>query len=111
MKTKTRKPQNQSQDLTATQITAIVNQSGLSREEFSQRVGCGTSQLFKYQKEGLPPRLNRMVHANILRMALETGVLPQNAALLARIDKLSKGTKIIEKHESNAPNNEEIKIS
>jgi hypothetical protein len=59
-------------------------------------VGCGTSQLFKYQKEGLPPRLNRIVHANILRMALQTGVLPQNAALLALINKLSKGTKTAE---------------
>lgn len=96
MKTKVRNLPNQSQDLTAVQMSDTVNRSGLSRGEFAERVGCGTSQLFKYQKEGLPPRLNRNVHANILRMALETGVLPRNSALLARIEKLSKGIKTAE---------------
>jgi hypothetical protein len=107
MKTKAHKPSNQSQDLTAAQMSDTVNRSGLSRGEFAERVGCGTSQLFKYQKEGLPPRLNRNVHANILRMALETGVLPRNAALLARIDKLSKGIKTTENAQNNAGSDKE----
>jgi len=78
-------------DLTAEQVSATVERSGLSRQEFAARVGCGTSQLFKYQKEGLPPRMNRLVQANILQVAVETEVLPSNAVLRATIAKLSKG--------------------
>lgn len=78
-------------ELSAEQVCATVEGSGLTRQEFSAHVGCGTSQLFKYQKEGLPPRMNRLVHANILQMAIEAGVLAPNAGLRATIGKLSKG--------------------
>ena len=79
------------QDLTADQVCATVERSGLTRQEFAERVGCGTSQLFKYQKEGLPPRMNKLVRAKILQSAMESGVIPQSAALRAEIAKLSKG--------------------
>lgn len=78
------------QDLTAAQVTDIVQRTGLSREEVAQQLGCGTSQLFKYEKEGLPPRMNREVRAAILRLGIETKVLPANAATRATITKLSK---------------------
>jgi hypothetical protein len=78
------------QDLTAAQVTAIVERTGRSREEVAQHLGCGTSQLFKYEKEGLPPRMNRQVRAAILQLGLETQVLPVNAALRATIAKLAK---------------------
>jgi hypothetical protein len=65
--------------LDAAQVQATVAASGLSRLEFAERVGCGTSQLFKYQKEGLPPRMNAEVKQNILSMAVELGVIPKSA--------------------------------
>jgi hypothetical protein len=77
--------------LTAAQVTTTVEKSGLSRQEFAELVGCGTSQLFKYQKEGLPPRMNKLVQANILEQAVQHGVIQSNAALRAEIAKLSKG--------------------
>jgi hypothetical protein len=80
------------QDLTAAQVTAIVQKTGLPRDEVAQRLGCGTSQLFKYEKEGLPPRMNREVRAEILRLGIETQVLPENAATRATISKLSKSS-------------------
>lgn len=79
------------QNLTAAQVTAIVKSTGLSREELAQRLGCGTSQLFKYEKEGLPPRMNREVRAAILELGVETRVLPATAATRAGIAKLAKG--------------------
>ena len=72
-------------------MSATIQRSGLSRQEFAATVGCGTSQLFKYQKEGLPPRMNKLVRANILEMAMEMGVLPESVALRANISKLAKG--------------------
>ena len=78
------------QDLSAAQVTAIVQRTGLTREEVAQQLGCGTSQLFKYEKEGLPPRMNRTVRAAILQLGIETQVLPGNAALRATIAKLAK---------------------
>ena len=78
------------QNLTAAQVTAIVQRTGPSREEVAQRLGCGTSQLFKYEKEGLPPRMNRQVRAAILQLGLETEVLPANATTRATIAKLAK---------------------
>ena len=83
--------QNNPQHLTAAQVSDTVKRSGLTRQEFAEKVGCGTSQIFKYQKEGLPPRMNRDVRAHILKAAVETGVLPPNAPLRASINKLSKG--------------------
>lgn len=77
--------------LTADQVELTVERSGLSRQEFAELVGCGTSQLFKYQKEGLPPRMNRLVRAAILNQAVEHGVKMQNAVLRESIRKLSKG--------------------
>lgn len=68
------------QDLTAAQVTAIVHRTRLSRDEVAKHLACGTSQLFKYEKEGLPPRMNRQVRAAILKLGLETQVLPANAA-------------------------------
>ncbi|MBV9470001.1 MAG: helix-turn-helix domain-containing protein [Abitibacteriaceae bacterium] len=79
-----------SSHLTAEQVQATLERSGLTRQEFAARVGCGTSQLFKYEKEGLPPRMNREVQANLLRLAIEHGVIPQNAGQRAKINKLSK---------------------
>jgi len=64
-------------------MCATVECSGLSRQEFAEKVGCGTSQIFKYQKEGLPPRMNKLVRASILEMEMEMGVLPESAAILA----------------------------
>ena len=82
---------NQSlQDLSAAQVAAIVTRSGRSRDELAQHLGCGTSQLFKYEKEGLPPRMNRQVRAAILQLGTETGVLPANAGMRAIIAKLAK---------------------
>lgn len=78
------------QDLTAEQVSAIVQRSGLSRDQLAQQLGCGTSQLFKYEKEGLPPRMNRVVRGAILQLGVETEVLPGNAATRALIAKLSK---------------------
>jgi hypothetical protein len=78
------------QDLTAAQVAEIVQRSQRSREDLAQHFGCGTSQLFKYEKEGLPPRMNRQVRAAILQMAVETQVLPANSAIRAVISKLAK---------------------
>lgn len=79
------------QNLTAHQVASIVERTGLSREEVAQQVGCGNSQLFKYEKEGLPPRMNRKVRAAILQLGVETEVLSSNAAIRAIISKLGKG--------------------
>jgi len=57
-------------------MRAVVEASGLSRLEFAELVGCGSSQIFKYQKEGLPPRMNQAVKAHILKMAAQAGVTP-----------------------------------
>jgi hypothetical protein len=76
--------------LTSDQVSQTVEGSGLGRQEFAALVGCGTSQLFKYQKEGLPPRMNRSVRAAILTQAVQQGVIAQNAALREAIRKLSK---------------------
>lgn len=78
--------------LSAEQVCTAVERSGLTRHEFAQRVGCGTSQLFKYQKEGLPPRMNSSVRARVLEQAVDTGVVASSAALRAGIAKLLKGT-------------------
>jgi DNA-binding transcriptional regulator YiaG len=78
------------QNLSSAQVTAIVQRTGLSREELAQQLGCGTSQLFKYEKEGLPPRMNKEVKAAILQLGIETQVLPANAATRAVVSKLSK---------------------
>lgn len=78
------------QNLSAEQVTAIVKRTGLDAQVLSEKLGCGTSQLFKYQKEGLPPRMNRQVRAAILQMGIETGVLTDNAATRATITKLAK---------------------
>ncbi len=80
------------QNLSADQVCALVEKSGLTPTEVCERVGCGTSQLFKYQKEGLPPRMNRRVRAALLQLGMETGVLPANALVRASVAKLSKGT-------------------
>src|SRR5687767_10321446 len=77
--TETGYPQNRP-TLNAAQVTATVEASGLSRLEFAERVGCGTSQLFKYQKEGLPPRMNKEIKAEILRLAVEAGIIPKSQA-------------------------------
>ena len=74
--------------LNAEQVSQTVERSGLSRLEFSESVGCGTSQLFKYQKEGLPPRMNSHVRAAILEQAAQHGVVTSNAALREAIRKL-----------------------
>ena len=78
------------QNLTSAQVTEIVQRTGCNREELAQQLGCGTSQLFKYEKEGLPPRMNRQVRAAILQLGIETQVLTGNAALRSVISKLSK---------------------
>jgi DNA-binding transcriptional regulator YiaG len=78
------------QDLSAAQVAVIVERTGLSREEVAQQLGCGTSQLFKYEKEGLPPRMNRAVRAAILQLGIDTGVLADNALTRATISKLAK---------------------
>jgi hypothetical protein len=88
-----RRPESKTQalqDLSAEQVAAIVARSGRSRDELAQQLGCGTSQLFKYEKEGLPPRMNRQVRAAILQLGVETQVLPANAATRALIAKLAK---------------------
>lgn len=72
-------------------MQAVVERRGLSRQEFAAQVGCGTSQLFKYEKEGLPPRMNRLVRAAILAQAMHFGVTPSTAAMRAKISSLSKG--------------------
>jgi hypothetical protein len=78
------------QDLSAAQVAAIVQRSGISRDQLAKQLGCGTSQLFKYEKEGLPPRMDRHVRAAILQLGMDTEVLPSNAALRGAISKLSK---------------------
>lgn len=78
--------------LSAAQVTATIQASGLTRQEFAQQVGCGTSQLFKYGQEGLPPRMDRAVRAAILQSAVQYGIVPGNAALRAGIQKLAKGS-------------------
>jgi len=80
------------QDLTAVQVAEIVKATGRNREEVAELLGCGTSQLFKYEKEGLPPRMNREVRAAILQLGIETQVLPANAAMRTTISKLAKTT-------------------
>jgi DNA-binding transcriptional regulator YiaG len=79
------------QHLSADQVSETVERSGLSRQEFAAQVGCGTSQLFKYQQEGLPPRMNTLVRANILKRAVDAGVVTSNAAARSKVQKLSKG--------------------
>jgi len=64
--------------LNAAQVRATVAASGMSRLEFAAHVGCGTSQLFKYQKEGLPPRMNKEVKENIFNMAVQVGVVEKS---------------------------------
>lgn len=78
------------QTLTAEQVRTTIAASGLTHQEFAAQVGCGSSQMWKYQKEGLPPRMNRQVRANILELAAQAGVLPQNARVRAHVKKLSK---------------------
>lgn len=75
-------------------MSQVVERSGLERREFAEKVGCGTSQIFKYQKEGLPPRMNRLVRANILQLAVQLGVVPPGAAVRENVAKLSKGRKM-----------------
>jgi hypothetical protein len=77
--------------LCAEQVSETIARSGLERLEFAESVGCGTSQLWKYSKEGLPPRMNREVRARILQHAARLGVLQPNAALRSAIRKLEKG--------------------
>lgn len=84
------KPASKIQNLSSAQVGATVEHSGLSRLEFARKVGCGTSQLFKYQQEGLPPTMDKLVRANILRAAVEAGVVADNAAARSEIAKLSK---------------------
>jgi hypothetical protein len=79
------------QTLTADQVRATVEASGMTHQDFAAHVGCGSSQMWKYQKEGLPPRMNRQVRANILELASQAGVLPQNARVRVLVQKLSKG--------------------
>lgn len=90
--------------LSAAQVTATVEASGLTRQEFARQVGCGTSQLFKYGQEGLPPRMDHAVRAAILQHAVQHGVITGNAALRAGIQKLAKG-----RLEAPAPNDSETK--
>jgi hypothetical protein len=86
--------------LTGQQVSDTIARSALSRQEFAGQVGCGSSQLFKYQKEGLPPRMNAVVRARILEQAVELGVITANAALRAGIAKLLKGNG--ESHQNDA---------
>ena len=79
------------QDLSASQVSAIIKQTGLGIQELSAKLGCGTSQLFKYQKEGLPPRMNREVRAAIVQLGVEMGVLADNAVARSSVNKLTKG--------------------
>lgn len=79
------------QHLTAEQVRETVERSGLTRQEFAAEVGCGTSQLYKYQQEGLPPWMDRLVRANILQRAMEAGVVSANATARAEVQKLAKG--------------------
>jgi hypothetical protein len=88
---KTKASQTKTQHLTASQVTETVELSGLTRQEFAADVGCGTSQIFKYQEEGFPPRMDRLVRARILRKAIEVGVVTETATARAEIDKLAKG--------------------
>lgn len=76
--------------LSATQVMVTVEASGQSRQEFAALVGCGTSQLWKYQKEGLPPRMNPLVRASLLEQAAQRGVVPLNAARREAIRKLRR---------------------
>lgn len=89
-KTRTESKSQSLQEISAAQMTEIVRRSGLSRDELAQQIGCGTSQLFKYEKEGLPPRMNREVRAAILQLGVDTEVLAGNAVARATISKLSK---------------------
>jgi hypothetical protein len=90
--------------------------SGLSRDAFAHLVGCGTSQLFKYSKEGLPPRMNSGVRAAILSQAVQQEVIASNAALREAIGKLSKGetrlkeTSMPENFLGDAEPHEDVKI-
>ena len=77
--------------LSAEQVAETVSRSGLSRLEFCESVGCGTSQLWKYQKEGLPPSMNREVRARILQHAARLGIVQPNATLRSAMRKLEKG--------------------
>jgi hypothetical protein len=70
-----------SMTLSAEQVQATMEALGLSHQEFAAQVGCGASQMWKYQKEGLPPRMNRAVKAAILEAAESVGVLVSNAQL------------------------------
>ncbi len=74
--------------LSAAQVAATIEASGLERQAFAALVGCGTSQLWKYQHEGLPPRVNCAVRAAILEQAAAHAVIPGNAALREAIRKL-----------------------
>jgi hypothetical protein len=84
--------------LSAAQMQATLQALGLTHQEFAAQVGCGASQIWKYQSEGLPPRMNREVRAHILEAAAQAGVIPHNAATRATIEKLSKGA-TISRHE------------
>lgn len=79
------------QTLSAEQVQATIAALNTTHQEFAAQVGCGASQMWKYQKEGLPPRMNRLVRANILEAASQAGVISHNACLRNRVQKLSKG--------------------
>ena len=79
------------QTLSAEQVQATIAALNTTHQEFAAQVGCGASQMWKYQKEGLPPRMNRLVRANILEAAAEAGVISHNARLRNQVQKLSKG--------------------
>ena len=74
--------------LSAAEVAATIEASGQSRQDFAALVGCGTSQLWKYQKEGLPPRMNSVVRASMLEQAAQRGVVTMNAARREAIRKL-----------------------
>jgi transcriptional regulator with XRE-family HTH domain len=79
--------------LSAAQVQATIKALNLTHQEFAEQVGCGASQMWKYQSEGLPPRMNREVRANILDAAAQAGIITNNSATRATVTKLSKGQK------------------
>ena len=94
-------------DMTAAQVVATIKATGMSRLEFAEYVGCGTSQLFKYEKEGLPPKSNKLVRANILKLAIQHGVLAENAARRKNVEKLAKGEKTVQPAQHRAPESDD----
>lgn len=88
MESKKPAPRPSALHLSAAQVAATVEASGLEQLEFAARVGCGTSQLWKYRQEGLPPRMNSLVHAAILEQAVQHAVISSNASLREAIRKL-----------------------